>query len=368
MQGAQSLLDGLLTPGTEAEKRVALVGLLDLEGEAQAALWREAQRARLADLGNGVYLRGLIELSNCCQKNCLYCGIRRANRAARRYRLSDDGVLAAAIEAHRAGFGSLAIQGGEIQSAAQREGIAGLVRAIMEATDGQMGITLSLGEQPLSTYRLWREAGALRYLLRVESSNARLYHSIHPRDGAHRYARRVQALRDLRSAGYHVGTGVMIGLPGQSLAMLADDLLWMLREDVDMVGLGPFIPHPSTPLGRVTPGIPEPAKRLRVSINMVACLRILMPSINIAATTALQTLHPRGREMALAAGANVLMPNITPGQYRDAYALYAHKPTTAQGHEDLIPSLQRSIEPLGLEIKLHEQGNAPHYVRRMGSK
>lgn len=360
----ERLIERVTAPATPAQRQAALVTLLNLEGEAQSRLHHHAQRLRLERVGGNVYLRGLIELSNRCQKNCLYCGIRRDNPTVPRYYLNPEEVVRTAIEAHSAGYGSLAIQGGEIQTPAQRDSITRLLRSIMEATGGQLGITLSLGEQPNSTYRAWRKAGATRYLLRVESSNPTLYRAIHPNDGKHSQSARIEALRNLREEGYQVGTGVMIGLPGQSLDMLANDLMWMLHEDVDMVGMGPYIPHPQAPLAREYPNIPPPAERLRVSLNMVACLRLLAPSINIAATTALQTLQTDGRELALAAGANVIMPNITPGQYRDAYTLYAHKPSMGQIHEDLIPILQRNVTLLGLKIALFEQGNSSHYPLR----
>lgn len=447
----------------------------------------EAYRLKLLHRGPEVYFRGLIEISNICRKNCLYCGIRSGNACAQRYEMTDDQVLQEAQFALDAGYGSIAIQGGERSDSAFIERITRLIYDIRRLVPGgggkpaggagscragegygaavsaggaaaaglhaagtptnDLGITLSLGEQPIEVYREWKKAGASRYLLRIEASNRELYGKIHPGPGAfcspaaahaaavspaaaahsaatahsaaaaadisavagamHSYDTRVRALQDLKSAGYLLGTGVMIGLPFQTYSHLEEDLRFFREMEVDMVGMGPYIPHKDTPLGRFmesvrsnaagdsADGIPSgdelcggsagcsadeipsgdvlcggtPGKGLsggdfmnlsngellELCIDMVARLRILMPHINIAATTALQVLDPDGREKALLAGANVIMPNMTETALRGSYSLYEGK----QGVEDdaastrtkLLDNLARLGIPVGWNLR-----------------
>lgn len=303
------------------------------EPEADRELFAAAAERRDRTVGSRVHVRGLIELSNRCRKNCLYCGIRSGNPDPERYELTDRQVLAAAEEAWRAGYGSVVLQAGERTDRVFVERVERLVRRIKERSDGGMGITLSLGEQTRESYRRWFEAGAHRYLLRIEASSPELYARIHPAD--HSYRERLDCLRVLREEGYQVGTGVMIGLPFQRVEDLADDLLFFKESDIDMCGMGPYIEAPGTPLAAF-PAAFTRAERLQLSLRMIALLRLLMPDINIAATTALHALHPRGRELGIAAGANVLMPNLTPVGVRSAYRLYDDKPledTDLQGFE-----------------------------------
>jgi biotin synthase len=308
--------------------RQELIRLLNAEGLEAEALRARADGCRRQWVGEKVYLRGLIEYSNVCRKNCLYCGIRRENAAVVRYTLSEAEVVAAAQTAWSEGYGSVVLQGGESVSPVHITAIEGLIRRINELSCGELGITLSLGEQTEETYRHWFEAGAHRYLLRIESSGEGLYRAIHPADEIHRYDSRQEALRTLRRVGYQVGTGVMIGLPGQSLENLADDLLFMREQDIDMCGMGPYLEHAQTPLYARRAELWSPEKRLAVALNMIALLRLLMPQINIAATTALQVIDPAGREKALRTGANVVMPNLTPASYKADYKLYENKPVT----------------------------------------
>lgn len=363
---AASLLDRLAGGAVGDERLGLLSDLLRCRGVAQEVLHAYAQDVRLRTVGRGVYLRGLVELSNRCQKDCYYCGIRRSNRASHRYDLPDEAVVEAAVRSWRAGYGSLALQSGERQGEAFASRIEGLVSQIMAATDGRFGITLSLGEQSEATYWVWRRAGATRYLLRIESSTFALYRRLHPADRMHSFLQRQRALRALRACDYQVGSGVMIGLPGQSECDLAHDLVWLAGSGIDMVGMGPYIPHPGTPLGAALKegDIPSESERLELSLNMVALLRIVAPEINIAATTALQALDPVGRDRALGCGANVLMPNVTPGRVRDLYALYSGKPTTADDPADGLSELQGRVRALGLEIGLGETGNSLRYRRR----
>lgn len=286
-------------------------------------LYAEAVELRNRTVGPKVYLRGLIELSNRCRKNCLYCGIRSGNSAVERYELTDEQVMAAAEYAWRSGYGSVVIQAGERTDREFVERIERLVGRIKSESNGELGITLSLGEQNRETYRRWFAAGAHRYLLRIEASSPELYGRMHPAD--HSYDRRLEALRALRDEGYQVGTGVMIGLPYQQIADLADDLLFFRSLDIDMCGMGPYIEFPGTPLAEV-PSAFSREERLQLALRMIALLRLLMPDINIASTTALHALHSQGRELGIAAGANVMMPNLTPAVVRGNYKLYDNKP------------------------------------------
>ena len=312
---------------------------LDLEGLTaaiacedpafDAALREEAYRVKVATVGPEVYLRGLIEISNICVKNCLYCGIRRDIRCPR-YELSDEEVLATARSSARRRFGSVVIQGGERTDAAFVHRITRLLKAIREigpAAEGDkpLGITLSLGEQPREVYEEWFDAGAHRYLLRIESTNPDLYHRIHPNDPLHSYDRRLQALYDLKETGYQAGTGAMIGLPFQTAEDMARDLLFYKEFDAPMVGMGPYNPHPETPLTLSGAAYPSTERRFALGLKMIALLRLLMPDINIAAATALEVLDPRGREKGILSGANVIMPNVTPEEQMVKYNLYDRK-------------------------------------------
>ena len=294
------------------------------------ALRQEAFRTKVARIGTDVYLRGLIEISNICRKNCLYCGIRRDNASCVRYELSDEEVLAAATRAARQRYGSVVIQGGERSDPAFTARITRLVRAIKaietNSDDGRpLGITLSLGEQPREVYEEWFAAGAHRYLLRIETSNPALYARIHPQDTDHRFERRLEALRDLKSIGYQAGTGAMIGLPYQTAADLADDLLFYRDFDAPMIGMGPYNPNDETPLTACGAPYPSDEERLQLGLKMIALLRLLMPDINIASATALEVLSPRGRELGILSGANVFMPNVTPEEQMVKYNLYDRK-------------------------------------------
>ena len=317
--------------------RKGLTAALACEDAAfEEALCQEAYRVKVATVGPEVYLRGLIEISNICVKDCLYCGIRRDIRC-QRYELSEEEVLAAARVAASRRYGSIVIQGGERADRAFTQKVTRLLKAIKSIDTGEdppLGITLSLGEQPREVYEEWFDAGAHRYLLRIESSNPDLYYKIHPHD--HSYDRRLQALYDLKEIGYQAGTGAMIGLPFQTAEDLADDLLFYKEFDAPMVGMGPYNPHPETPLTLSGASYPSAQRRFSLGLKMIALLRLLMPDINIAAATALEILDPRGREEGILSGANVIMPNITPQEQMVKYNLYDRKTLNASDVQDLI--------------------------------
>jgi biotin synthase len=338
-----------------------LVHLLSVTGEEKQQLFTLSSKIKQQHVGNRVYLRGLIELSNICEKDCYYCGIRHSNHQTNRYILTHGEVMQAVKRAHRQGFGSVAIQSGEVASQTFVGKIDAILRDAKKMTNGEIGITLSCGEQTEETYRRWFESGAERYLLRIETSSEKLYRKLHPNDELHSYSKRIQALEVLRRTGYQTGTGVMIGLPFQTGEDLADDLLFMQQFDIDMCGMGPYIEHAHTPLYAFREQLRPLTERLSLGLRMVSLLRILMPDINIAATTALQTISKEGREQAILFGANVLMPNITPMKYREEYFLYENKPISARSDEEELHYLDQRLKTIGHEIGYFLQGNSLHY-------
>ena len=320
-----------------------------------ADLRAEAYRRKCALLGKKVALRGLIECSNVCGKNCLYCGIRGGNAKVVRYRMTEDEIVDAAIWAAENRYGSIVLQAGEIQSEENTALVERVLTRIHAQFGDDLGITLSLGEQTEDVYRRWRAAGAHRYLLRIESSNPELYARIHPAD--HAWQTRRECLRTLKNLGYIVGTGVMIGLPGQTVADLAGDIAFFRDEGVDMIGMGPYLPHPETPLAvAAVPSFSAYAMTLR----MIALTRLCLPDVNIASTTALQAIAPDGREQGILSGANVIMPNVTPRKYREEYLLYPNKPCTQEDSELCRGCLERRIHAIGEEIAWGERADPLH--------
>ncbi len=341
--------------------RQRIIELLDSEGDEKKNLFEEAARVKREHVGDIVYFRGLIEFSNRCHKNCLYCGIRSGNRKVVRYDLTDDEILESAIFAFDNRYGSIVLQSGELRSEVFVKRIDHLLKKINSATNGRLRITLSCGEQSPDVYQRWFENGAQRYLLRIETSNPDLYSRLHPNDRLHSFNRRVDCLNNLREIGYQAGTGVMIGLPFQTTADLADDILFMKHNDIVMIGMGPYLEHADTPLHRYRSLLLPQVKRFDLTLKMIAVLRIIMKDINIAAATAMQAIDKLGREKAIMAGANVIMPNITPGTYRDNYLLYEGKPCTDENPEDCKTCLEVRIALTGNETGLGEWGNSAHY-------
>jgi biotin synthase len=346
--------------------REDIVHLLKAEGEEKTRLFEASQMIKSQYVGKRVYFRGLVEFSNICSKNCYYCGIRRANQNAERYNLTDSEILDAVRFAYENRYGSVVLQGGEISSPAFARRITGLLRKIQEISEGTLGVTLSLGEQPEEVYREWLENGAHRYLLRIEASNPELYNKLHPEDDIHDYHKRLESLRILQKVGYQTGTGVMIGLPFQTWEDLAGDLIFMRDLDIDMVGMGPYIEHKDTPLYQYRDQLVSEEERFQLTLKMIAILRVMMKDINIAAATALQAIDPIGREKALKIGANVIMPNVTPGMYRNNYKLYENKPCTDEEAADCTNCLDVRIGMVGDEIAYGERGDPKHYYNRIG--
>ncbi|HHT22134.1 MAG TPA: [FeFe] hydrogenase H-cluster radical SAM maturase HydE [Bacteroidales bacterium] len=339
-----------------------IINLLNSSGEEEQELFARASQVKLQNVGNTVYLRGLIEMSNVCDKDCYYCGIRKSNSAVHRYVINEEEILEAVRFAYENGYGSVAIQSGELQSSAFTEKINRILQKTREISNGEIGVTLSCGEQTEETYRKWFESGAIRYLLRVETSNPELYRKLHPNTPKHSIEKRIEALETLKAIGYQVGTGVMIGLPFQTVEDLADDLLFMKNFNIVMCGMGPYIEHHQTPLYQYKDELLPLGKRLNLALKMVAILRLLMPDINIASTTALQSIEKNARMRAIQIGANVLMPNITPRKYRDDYFLYENKPVSEQSDEDDLKVLEKSLSEINHEIGYGVQGNSKRFL------
>ena len=346
---------------TPAEMR----GLMELsDPDALQTLYACAYRVKKRNVGTTAYFRGIIECSNICTKNCYYCGIRKGNPNVERFQMDEEEIVREALWCHENRYGSTVIQSGERQDAAYTDWIEKIVRRIKKETHNRLGITLSLGEQTEETYRRWREAGAHRYLLRIETSNPNLYRQLHPAD--HSFEVRKNCLALLKKTGYQVGTGVMIGLPNQTSEDLVNDILFMKQIDIDMIGMGPYIPHRDTPMGKKIPPYTNEQKKdaLNGGLKMIAVTRIVLKNINIASSTALQALHDTGREQGLLAGANVIMPNVTETGFRPGYTLYDDKPCTDENSQTSRDNLIRHIESAGETIGFNEWGDSPHYAKR----
>lgn len=304
-----------------------LASLREEEPARLARLYAEADRVRHASVGDAVHLRGLIEVSNHCVRECGYCGMRAPRRELKRYRLTRNEVLDGAKLAVELGYGTVVLQAGE-DYGITRDWLTEIVRYIKAHT--RLAVTLSMGERPEEDLKAWRNAGADRYLIRFETSDPALYSQIHP---AFRGAPsdRIAILKSLKRLGYEAGSGVMIGLPGQTFASLAADIELFQRLDLDMIGVGPYIPHPATPLGqgrwhRDIDRAEQVPNTEEMVYKVVALTRLACPYANIPSTTALATINlANGRELGLARGANVVMPNLTPVAYRSLYEIYPSK-------------------------------------------
>ncbi|TDX51781.1 [FeFe] hydrogenase H-cluster radical SAM maturase HydE [Orenia marismortui] len=345
-----------------------LVYLMNLKEEDDLEkLYNKAYQLKAEHIGQKVFYRGLIEFSNLCVKNCNYCGIRKDNNKVDRFTMTEEEILDRAKWAYENKYGSLVLQAGERSDKEFVDFVDNLIKKIKEMSNNELGITLSLGEQSKETYQRWYDSGAHRYLLRIESSNEKLYNSLHPND--HDFKGRLECLAEMKEIGYQVGTGVMIGFPGQSIEDLVDDLIFFKENDIDMVGMGPYVLHEDTPTAKkVENNELLKTRNLNWGLKMVAVLRLLMKDINIAATTALQALNPVGREMALKAGANILMPIITHRKYRTDYQLYENKPCIDEEASDCKNCLAARVATVGDEIVYGEWGDSPHYFKRTAKK
>ncbi|MFH0999410.1 MAG: [FeFe] hydrogenase H-cluster radical SAM maturase HydE [Bacteroidota bacterium] len=341
-----------------------LVLLLNSNATERKELFKHSAEIKREEVGNKVYFRGLIEYSNRCAKDCFYCGIRSGNKQITRYQLTEKEVLDAANYAYEQGFASVVIQSGERADRVFIKKIESLIAQIKKIGDGSLGLTLSCGEQTRETYQRWFDAGAHRFLLRIETSNKDLYQKIHPENNLHSFENRLEALHFLKDIGYQVGTGVMIGLPFQTAEDLAGDLLFLQELDIDMAGMGPYIEHKQTPLYQYSKMLLPLKERFLLSLKMVALLRIIMKDINIAATTAMQAIDPEGREKAIMVGANIIMPNLTPLKYREEYLLYEDKPCIDEEADSCKNCLEARIHRTGNTVGYNGWGDSLHFKKR----
>jgi len=327
-------------------------------------LWHRADEVRRRKVGDEVHLRGLLEISNFCVRSCRYCGLRVENTGVTRYRMAEEEIMACARQAVAFGYGTVVLQAGE-DYGIERDWMAGLIRRIKGETP--LAVTLSLGERSDDEFAAWREAGADRYLLRFETSNRALYDAIHPPlqgTSSDRFA----LFGILKKLGYEIGSGIMIGIPGQTYDDLAWDIEMFSALDLDMIGVGPFIPHPATPLGRMG-GSPAPPTGEQVpnseamTYRVMALARLVCPRANIPATSALATLNlTQGRELGLMRGGNVVMPNLTPQEYRAMYEIYPAKACIDETADQCRGCMTGRINSIGRSVG-SGRGDSPNRSR-----
>lgn len=321
-----------------AEEYMALLLCQDAEGLEY--LQRQAQGETLARFGNKIFIRGLIEISNRCRNNCYYCGIRKENRNIARYELTQEEILACCREGYQIGFRTFVLQGGEAPEA-KDDRIAETVTAIRREFP-DCAITLSLGERSREAYERFFQAGANRYLLRHETHNGQHYRKLHPAEMS--LAHRLQCLDQLKEIGYQVGTGIMVGSPHQTIDHLVEDIRFIEQFRPEMIGMGPFIPHRDTPFATSPPGDME------LTLKLLSIFRLMLPDALIPATTALATLAPNGRERGILAGANVVMPNLSPPAQRAKYSLYDNKASMGAEAAEGLKRLEEELKKIGYEI------------------
>ena len=320
----------------------AALRLLMAQGKECDALYKEADSLRHKYMGDDVHIRGIIEFSNICANNCLYCGIRASNKKVERYAMKADEVLDMAYAMANTALTTVVLQSGEAPGLTDEE-LGTLIRTIKDKTS--LSVTVSVGNRPYDTYRYWRECGMDRYLLRFETSDAGLFEVIHPGSTLHD---RIACIGFLKDLDVQTGSGFMIGIPGERIETLADNILLCRSLDLDMIGIGPFIAHPDTPLGSEKNVYDENPEMF---FRALAVLRIFNPDAHIPATTAYDAIFPgKGRDMALQRGANIFMPNSTPARYKQEYFLYPGKPYVDESPEACAESALVRIQALGRGI------------------
>lgn len=353
-----------------------IVELLGLTDPKDCEILRKDAYDRTTELlGSNVYYRGLIELSNICTANCLYCGIRKDNHNVERYTMTKEEIVSQAVWAAEQGYGNICLQAGERRDEKFINFICECLEEIHKKTISErlpngVGVTLSLGFQEKETYERWAEASGnrfnLRYLARIETSNPELFKKLHAAKGPHEkeLEGRIQALKTLRECGYQVGTGVMIGIPGQTLEDLCNDIRTFQRIDADMIGMGPYLMSDGAALKEW--GQMENEKLFRLSLNMIAVTRLVLGNVNIAAATALQVLDPEGREIGVEHGCNVVMPNLSPLKYRPGYQLYDNKPCIDDEPTQCAGCLERRITSRGRRVGWNLSGSSRKWLNRNG--
>ncbi len=338
---------------------------LQAKGVLQTELFDRANKTRERAIGNAVHFRGIIEFSNQCEKNCNYCGIRSGNQKIERYCMTLAEIKESLDFIDKVKYGSVVLQSGELTSPSSKKFLLDIVQLIHQEYP-QIGITLSCGELDYDFLKELKESGAHRYLLRIETSNPELYTKIHP--ASHSFEHRIQTLKDLKKLDYQVGCGNMVGIPGQTIEDLIADLHFFKKMDFDMFGLGPYVIHKDTPLGNEKNQkwwIKNKEEIFNTTLNFIALLRLLIPTANIATATALDVFKPQGRVLALNAGANIIMPSVTPKKYRDKYLLYQDKPCVDEDPQDCTPCTIEKVRIARLTPVLGKQGNSLHYQNRI---
>lgn len=320
----------------EIKSRQDIIDILK-DDDINEELFSYADKIRRDFVGDAVHLRGLIEFSNICKRTCKYCGLRAENKTLERYRISPDEIVSYAQKAVEMGYKTIVLQSGE-DSFYSAENLVPVIKAIK---DLNVAVTLSIGELSFDEYKTLKDAGADRYLLRIETTDRELYKKLHPNMD---FDNRLRCLKDIKTLGYEVGTGCLVGLNGQTIESLADDILFFKELNADMVGIGPFIAHPDTPLGD------KPNGSFTLALKVMAITRILLKNINIPATTAMETLNPNGRIIALQSGANVVMPNVTSKEYRKKYEIYPGKICVNEQPEQCRSCIEAKIKAIGRTI------------------
>ncbi len=311
--------------------------IMELLGSNDINLFKIADDIRKKNKGEYIHLRALIEFSNICKRNCFYCGLRCDNKKVQRYRLEEQEILNCCKKAVEAGYKTIVLQGGE-DSFWNCERMCSLINKIKNY---DIALTLSIGERTYEEYKAFKEAGADRYLLRIETTDRNLYKSLHPNMS---FDNRVECLYNLKKLGYETGTGCLVGLPNQTIESLANDILFFKELNADMAGIGPFIPHPETPLADAN------KDNFDMALKVMAITRLLLPDINIPATTAMESIRKNGRIIALQSGANVIMPNMTEVDYRKKYEIYPNKICINDSPDKCIDCIKNKISSIGRKI------------------
>ena len=313
------------------------IQIVNLLKSSDTELFYMADEVRKKTKGEYIHLRGLIEFTNICKRDCFYCGLRCENKNIERYRLTEDEIISCVKRCVAAGYKTVVLQGGE-DDFFNADKICDLLKRIKHY---DIAVTLSIGERTYDEYKEFKKYGADRYLLRIETTDRNLYKKLHPKMD---FDNRAECLYNLKSLGYETGTGCLVGLPNQTIESLADDILFFKKLNADMVGIGPFIAHPNTPLAE------EKKDNFDLSLRVMAVCRILMPDINIPATTAMETMRPNGRIIALNSGANVVMPNMTEIQYRSKYEIYPNKICVNESPDKCVNCIKQKILSIGRKI------------------
>ncbi len=351
MTDVQSVIQKLVSSGDISREEIILL-LENRNADIQSVLAEKASAAARENYGNKVFVRGLIEFTNYCKNDCYYCGIRCSNKNASRYRLTRDEILECASHGYDLGFRTIVLQGGE-DAFFNDDLVVDIVKSI-KREHPDCAVTLSIGEKSFESYKKFFDAGADRYLLRHETADPVHYAKLHPSNLSSE--NRKVCLFNLKKIGFQTGAGFMVGSPYQTIENIADDLLFLKKLDPEMIGIGPFIPHKETPFAD------EQAGTLELTLYLLSIIRLMLPTVLLPATTALGTINPRGRELGILAGANVVMPNLSPVSVRKKYDLYDNKICTGEEAAECMKCLKKRIESIGYEI-VTDRGDNIRYVK-----